>query len=67
LAYLKKWGDSFDLYHVKKPFLQIPDLEPAIKNQQIGQLDFALATGSNSTLFDHQAIDATNNTAQTVN
>lgn len=62
LAYLKKWGDSFDLYHVKKPFLQIPDLEPANKEPAtLDKLDFALATGSNSTLFDHQAIDATNN------
>jgi CRISPR system Cascade subunit CasA len=63
LAYLKKWEDHFDLYNPQKPFLQINDLEQVNKEPTtLDKLDTALATGSNSTLFDHQAIGATNNT-----
>lgn len=64
LDYLNKGKgkDCFKLYDTEKPFLQIPDLESANKEPAtLDKLDSALATGSNSTLFDHQAIGATNN------
>jgi len=62
--YLKKWEGSFDLFDAEKPFLQIAGLKAATKNVKDGddadgplvnasKLDFALATGNQSTLFDH--------------
>ena len=65
VAYLEKWQDSFDLFHPQKPFLQIHGLKPATKKARqgdddegafvsAGKLDFALATGDNSTFFDHE-------------
>lgn len=62
--YLEKWRDSFELFHPQKPFLQVAGLKSAAKNsEESGQtttarLDFSLATGVNSTLFDHGALDA---------
>lgn len=64
-AYLEKWQDSFDLFHPQKPFLQIPGLKAATKKAQQGnddegafvnvsKLDFSLATGDQSTFFDHE-------------
>ncbi|MFC1896327.1 type I-E CRISPR-associated protein Cse1/CasA [Thermodesulfobacteriota bacterium] len=54
--YLTKWQDSLNLFHPEKPFLQIAGLElsgssPACK------MDFAMATGNNTTLFDHRGND----------
>ena len=55
-AYLKRWQNAFDLFHPQTPFLQVPGLRSASKNEDLtpcSKLDFALATGNNSTLFDH--------------
>jgi len=80
-AYLKKWWESFGLFHEKAPFLQRKDISKPPKKKDKGEskskkktsrksekpsdehvdgdftstskLDFALATGNNSTLFDH--------------
>ena len=53
--YLKKWKDSFWLYHPERPFLQIASLRSAKENTLIplSKLDFALSAGHSSTLFDH--------------
>ncbi|CAN5757230.1 type I-E CRISPR-associated protein Cse1/CasA [soil metagenome] len=62
--YLEQWRDSFELFHPKRPLLQIPDLEKPPKANKsneddaddftsLSKLDFALATGNNTTLFDH--------------
>lgn len=64
-AYLEKWQDNFDLFHPQKPFLQIPGLKAGTKKAQQGyddegafvsasKLDFSLATGDQSTFFDHE-------------
>ncbi|MCU0848442.1 MAG: type I-E CRISPR-associated protein Cse1/CasA [Spirochaetes bacterium] len=64
--YLDKWRDSFDLFHPKKPFLQIANLTKSQmdKNQDnddeggqisLSKLDHTLASGVNPTLFDHEA------------
>lgn len=57
-AYLHKWRESFELFHPEKPFLQVYGLESAAKDGTLAscsKLDFALASGNNSTLFDHAA------------
>lgn len=63
--YLNQWLDSFNLFDPKKPFLQIPTIEKLAKNSKadadgeisdltsVSKLDFSLATGNNTTLFDH--------------
>lgn len=59
-AYLTQWRDSFWLYHPDKPFLQVAGLRKAGKGEDptpFAKLDFALASGSNSTLFDHAGRD----------
>ncbi len=59
LNYLKEWKGSFDLYDGKKPFLQIADLKPVNKEPTPAtKLNFSLATGNNTTLFDHAGINA---------
>jgi CRISPR system Cascade subunit CasA len=58
--YLALWKDSFELFHKDKPWLQVADLT-GVKKQTgeskstspVALLDFELATGNNSTLFDH--------------
>ena len=58
--YLTLWKDSFELFHKKKPWLQVAELK-AIKKEAgdsgktspVALLDFELATGNNSTLNDH--------------
>ncbi len=76
--YLKQWHDSFELFHPKKPFLQVAglcsaskpkngkkktaddaDVDGAGEGGQVAaaKLDFALAAGNNSTLFDHSGSD----------
>lgn len=58
IRYLEQWKTSFNLYDDKKPFLQIVDLEPFNKEPtQITKLEFSLATGNNTTLYDHAAIN----------
>jgi CRISPR system Cascade subunit CasA len=60
--YLEEWEEkeSFELFHPKKPWLQIVDLkgvnkgdDGAGKTSSVALLDFELATGNNSTLNDH--------------
>lgn len=50
--YLRYWEDSFDLFHKEKPWLQVKELTGE-KTSPVALLDFELATGNNSTLFDH--------------
>lgn len=69
LKYLKIWKDSFELFHKVKPWLQVPDISktPESSSLQAGtenwtpvsKLNFAFATGNNSTLFDHAGLSAT--------
>lgn len=62
LNYLTKWQENFNLFDEKKPFLQIADLKPFNKEPTpTTKLNFSLATGSNSTLFDHGSINAIKN------
>lgn len=59
LSYLKEWKGSFNLFDEKKPFLQIADLKPFNKEPTpTTKLNFSLATGNNTTLFDHAGINA---------
>lgn len=61
ISYLKQWKNSFNLFDEKKPFLQIAELEPFNKEPTpTTKLNFSLATGSNSTLFDHSGINVIN-------
>lgn len=62
--YLQQWKDSFELFHSERPFLQVTKLsKPPKKGKEddaesatlVSKLDFALATGNNTTLFDHGA------------
>lgn len=50
--YLKDRENSFNLFDKKKPWLQVKDLIGE-KTSPVALLDFELATGNNSTLFDH--------------
>ncbi|MEO8909455.1 MAG: type I-E CRISPR-associated protein Cse1/CasA [Gemmatimonadaceae bacterium] len=63
-GYLEKWRDDFELFHPQRPFLQRADITKPAKSNKKGadaepdltptsKLDFALATGANTTLFDH--------------
>lgn len=57
--YLDKWHDSFELFHEVKPFLQVAGLRNDKEDgtlTQCSKLDFALATGNNSTIWDHAAL-----------
>lgn len=67
--YLEQWRDSFELFHPQKPFLQVTDLRSAARGSlekaaeraedgltSTAKLDFALSSGNNSTLFDHEAL-----------
>ncbi len=64
-SYLEKWDDdehdAFELFHHEKPWLQVKELkgvERDTKNSEktspVALLDSELATGNNSTLFDHE-------------
>ena len=52
--YLEKWQDYFELFDKDKPFLQITELKSK-ELTPISKLDLFLATGNNTTLFDHEA------------
>lgn len=59
--YLETWKDWFELFHKERPWLQMAGLKPAKENDEksftpLAKLDFSLASGSNSTLFDHQGV-----------
>lgn len=60
--YLMHWGkeESFELFHPKKPWLQVAELKGVDKvdgisgkSSPVALLDFEMATGNNSTLMDH--------------
>lgn len=58
--YLTVWKDWFELFHPERPWLQVAGLkgvdkgaEDSGKTSPVALLDFELATGNNSTLFDH--------------
>lgn len=58
--YLTIWKDSFKLFHETKPWLQVAELKGVEKEgddygktSPVALLDFELATGNNSTLYDH--------------
>ncbi|MBW2329902.1 MAG: type I-E CRISPR-associated protein Cse1/CasA [Deltaproteobacteria bacterium] len=62
--YLRDWKDSFELFHPKKPWLQVAELKvlPSNKGDKsdenkawstLNKLCFTRASGHNSTLFDH--------------
>lgn len=50
--YLKTWRDHFELFHPTRPWLQVKELT-GDKTSPVALMDFELATGNNSTLFDH--------------
>ncbi|MBP9013271.1 MAG: type I-E CRISPR-associated protein Cse1/CasA [Smithella sp.] len=58
--YFLEWNkdekQAFELFHQKKPWLQVANLKltESGKPSPVALLDFELATGNNSTLFDHQ-------------
>jgi len=58
LRYLMEWKDCFELFHKQRPWLQVAGLKPAKENDEnaftpIAKLDFSLASGAATTLFDH--------------
>jgi CRISPR system Cascade subunit CasA len=56
LKYLKKWKNRFDLFG-PRPFLQVPDAQPATKDLwPVDALHLAYSTGNAHTLFDHAAL-----------
>jgi CRISPR system Cascade subunit CasA len=62
LSYLEEWKGHFNLLDEKKPFLQIADLKPFNKiPTPTTKLNFSLATGNNTTLFDHAGINVIKN------
>ena len=57
--YLTEWKDWFELFHKERPWLQVAGLKSAKDNDEsaftpLAKLDFSLASGAASTLFDHQ-------------
>ncbi|WP_277057905.1 type I-E CRISPR-associated protein Cse1/CasA [Trichlorobacter lovleyi] len=62
--YLDTWKDSFELFHPTKPWLQVAGLTKkkdgcatatdADDWNPVSKFNFSFATGSNSTLFDHE-------------
>jgi len=59
-SYLTEWKDSFGLFHKTKPWLQVAGLKGVEKEEgnsgktsPVTLLNSELATGNNSTLFDH--------------
>lgn len=58
--YLMQWRQKFELFGDGPRFLQVPNLKPGKESDDgnaATKLDFALATGNNSTLFDNFAGD----------
>lgn len=53
--YLERLEERFELFHQEHPFLQILKLKQTGVPTPVTKLDFALATGNASTLFDHGA------------
>jgi CRISPR system Cascade subunit CasA len=71
--YLKEWKDSFELFHPTKPWLQFATIgkeESAVSALDdiadwtpVSKLNFTLATGNSSTLFDHDGMNECRSTA----
>ncbi len=59
--YLEKWKDSFELFHPTKPWLQEAGLESGKSDEEgwgpVSKLGFFLASGANTTLFDHEGMN----------
>ncbi|MDP2877590.1 MAG: type I-E CRISPR-associated protein Cse1/CasA [Holophaga sp.] len=59
--YLDTWKDSFELFHATKPWLQVANLESGKDADEgwgpVSKLGFFLASGANTTLFDHDGMD----------
>lgn len=53
--YLNEWKDSFELFHYKRPWLQVAELQLVKDKTPASYLDFALATGNNPTIYDQAA------------
>ncbi|MDA8403958.1 MAG: type I-E CRISPR-associated protein Cse1/CasA, partial [Desulfobacteraceae bacterium] len=68
-TYLMEWRDSFELFHKEKPWLQVADIRKTSAGDSskagtadwtpVSKLNFAFATGNNSTLFDHAGLSET--------
>lgn len=62
--YLETWKDSFELFHPTKPWLQVAGLKSDRDGAEIwtpvSKLSFFLATGENTTLFDHDGMNGSN-------
>ena len=56
-AYLDKFSDRFDLFDVKRPFMQIGGMTMT-QAGSMAKLSTEAATGNNPTLFDHASDDA---------
>ena len=63
--YLMEGKESFELFHETKPWLQVADLSKGTKGKipldvkdwtPVSKLNFAFATGNNTTLFDHDGM-----------
>lgn len=62
-VYLKKWRDAFELFHPERPWLQVAALSKRPGTTAgdddwtpVSKLAFDLATGNNTTLFDHEGL-----------
>ena len=63
--YLEEWKDSFELFHPRKPWLQVATIakQPNVMTPRlddwtpVSKLGFFLATGANTTLFDHAGMN----------
>ena len=64
--YLTEWKDSFELFHKERPWLQVAELSKSKAGNAVitdtedwtpvSKFNFSFATGSNSTLFDHEGV-----------
>jgi CRISPR system Cascade subunit CasA len=52
LDYFTRWRERFDLFHPKRPFYQVPEME-GVSRQPVAILFQEMAAGNNTTLFDH--------------
>jgi CRISPR system Cascade subunit CasA len=55
-AYFTQWHDRFELFHPERPFYQVAEIADAGR-QPVSSLFQELATGNNTTLFDHSCED----------
>jgi len=59
--YLELWRDTFEVFHPTKPWLQFANLQSGKEPEEgwgpVSKLGFFLASGANTTLFDHDGMD----------